>query len=148
MQVGVGPPEDVVTPGCGGQLVVVVGGGLGRLVEGVEGLAVRVGEVVHGGGRPGGRGLVLVVVGRWEGRREVGWLEVRVLVRTGHGVGRGGVGGSVAVVVVMVVRGTEGRRPSTSARPDGGDRPMARQPILEQNKMVRNNEIEAGGRNT
>lgn len=117
--------------GCCGQLIVVVGSRLGSLVEGVEGLGVRVSEVIHGGGRGRGRPLVLVVVSRREGWREVRRLEIRVLVRTRHGVGRCRVSRRVPVMVMVMVGRAERRGPTAATRPNRRNRPMARQPILK-----------------
>lgn len=93
MQVGVRAPQDVMPPRRRGELVIVVHRRLGSLMEGVERLTVGVGQVVHGGGRSGGRGLMLVVMTGRERWWEVRWLEVRVLVRTHGGVGGSRVGG-------------------------------------------------------
>lgn len=124
MEVGVRAAQHVVSAGGCRELVVVVGSRLRGLVQGVE-LGVGVGEVVHGRRRCGRR---LLVVRRRERRREVGRLEVRVLVR--RHVGGRRVGGCVAVVMVVVVRRAEGRG-AAAAGPDGRDRPMARQPVLQ-----------------
>lgn len=88
-----------------GQLIVVVRGRsrLGALVQAVEGLGVRVVDVVHGGrrGRVAG-GRLMVMVGRRERWREVRRLEVLVVTHVRTGVGGRRV--PVMVMVVMVVR--------------------------------------------
>lgn len=88
-----------------GQLIVVVRGrgSLCTLVQAVEGLRIRVVDVVHGGwrGRVAG-GRLVVMVGRRERRREVRRLEVLVVTHVRTGVGRRRV--PVVVMMVMVVR--------------------------------------------
>lgn len=136
MEFGIRPPEHVMPASGDRELIVMVCGRLGRLVEGVESLGVWVRQVVHSGGRGSGRSLVLVVMRGGKGRWEIRRLEVRVLVRPRHGVGRRGVGRGVPVVMMVVVRRAEGRRPTSSPGPDGRDRPMARQPVLKQRPTV------------
>lgn len=105
---------------CCRQLVVMVSSCLsGTLVQGVERLRVGVIEVFHSSRRARARGLmVLVVMGGREGRWKVRGLKVRLVVRHGVPAARAGVCGcgvSVVVMMVMVVRGREGRRASPSS---------------------------------
>ena len=102
--------------------------------------------VALGGGR--GRSLVVMVTRRRrrERRWEVRRLEIRggdgVMVRCGRhaaGVGRASAGARVgSVMVVMVRRGAERRRTSSTSRhgTDRGDGTVTRQPVLRTNCIV------------